>query len=78
MLLIFAATMLLVTLASMPLSRRSLFFKGVFWISLEIYIAAVGIFVLNLLGEHDPVVIGFLLLIALGTFSLALLALRKD
>ena len=71
-----AVAMLLVTLISMFLLRRNSFFKRAFWVSLEIYMAIVGVIVLNLLGEHNPFVIGFLLLIALTTFSITLRALK--
>ena len=65
-------------LTSMYFLNRKTLFKRIFWISLGIYIAIVGIIVLRLLGENDPVIIIFLLAIALITSLLTLQVFSKD
>jgi len=75
---VLAVIMMSIMLTSMYFLNRKTLFKRIFWISLGIYIAIVGIIVLRLLGENDPVIIIFLLAIALITSLLTLQVFSKD
>ena len=75
---VLAAIMMSIMLTSMYFLNRKTLFKRIFWISLGIYIAIVGIIVLRLLGENDPVIIIFLLAIALTTSLLTLRVFSKN
>jgi len=75
---VLAAIMMSIMLTSMYFLNRKTLFKRIFWISLGIYIALVGIIVLRLLGENDPVIIIFLLTIALITSLLTLQVFSKN
>jgi len=57
-------------LTSMYYFGRKRISRQIFVISVTIYLATIGVFVLRLLGEKDPFVVSFLLLVSLSAFLL--------